>query len=154
MKAVEWINLNKARENGGEVSLQGTALRIYWHLIRQRTPTGIRDIQRALRLSSPSLVRHHLDHLEQAGLVQQTREGPVAVRNIRVGALEMFIGFGRLQLPRQIFYAAFFSTILIFFVIFGSRVLTMETVLLMGVLVFGLVSSIYEAWRTWRSAPW
>lgn len=134
--------------------LRGNTLRIYWYLLRQRTPAGIRDIQRALKLSSPSLVRHHLDHLEQTGLVKQTREGLVAVRNIRVDALEMFIGFGRLQLPRQIFYVAFFSTILIYFAIFGSHVLNIESVLLIGVLVFGLASSAYETWRTWRSAPW
>lgn len=146
--------MEKDGEGSVELSLQGTALRIYWHLIRQRTSAGIREIQRALMLSSPSLVRHHIDRLEQAGFVQRTEEGFVAVRNIRVDALEMFIGVGRLQLPRQLFYVVFFATILILYAFLGSYVLTMESVLLIGVLVFGLASSIFEAWRTWRLAPW
>lgn len=135
-------------------SLQGNALRIYWYLLRSSSPSGIRSIQRALKLSSPSLVRHHLDRLEQDGLVQQTEEGYTPNRNVRVDALEMFIGLGRLQIPRQIFYLTFFTTLLIFYIVFAAKMISVESVLLIGALLFGLISSGYEVWRVWRSAPW
>jgi DNA-binding transcriptional ArsR family regulator len=127
-----------------KVSLKGNALRIYWYLLQQERPAGIRDVQRALHLSSPSLVRHHLNRLQSLGLVERAEDGVVAVRNVSVDALQSFISLGRLQLPRQVFYLTFFVTLLIYAALFVVRSLTTESILLLGALIFGLGSSAYE----------
>ncbi|WP_054856664.1 helix-turn-helix domain-containing protein [Vulcanisaeta sp. JCM 16159] len=49
--------------SGSKVSLSETALRIYLLLIREDKPMSIREIQRALGLSSPGQVYHHLERL-------------------------------------------------------------------------------------------
>jgi predicted DNA-binding transcriptional regulator len=55
--------------------LKGTSLDIYRLLLKTGKPLGIREVQRALNLSSPSVAQYHLVKLEQAGLLKrETRQ--------------------------------------------------------------------------------
>lgn len=51
--------------------LNGTTLKVYSFMVKKNKPLGIREIQKALSLSSPSLVQYHLDKLERAGYVKK-----------------------------------------------------------------------------------
>jgi predicted transcriptional regulator len=42
-------------------------------MLKTNKPYGIRDVQRALNLSSPSIAQYHMSKLEHAGLLK--REG-------------------------------------------------------------------------------
>src|SRR5690348_17904937 len=45
-----------------ESELKGLTLRVYWHLLKTKNETiGVRSIQRALGMSSPSVALHHLE---------------------------------------------------------------------------------------------
>ena len=50
--------------------LRGTTLRIYRYMYKQGKPVGLREIQRALGLSSASIPQYHINKLIAAGLVQ------------------------------------------------------------------------------------
>ncbi|HEX9612477.1 MAG TPA: hypothetical protein VGA05_02565, partial [Candidatus Bathyarchaeia archaeon] len=54
-----------------ESELKGLTLRIYWHILslNKKETIGIRSIQRALGLSSPSVASHHLEKLKTLGLL-------------------------------------------------------------------------------------
>ena len=53
--------------------LHGKALKIYWFLL-SKGESGIRDIQRNLDFSTPSLVHYQINKLVSLGLVQQNQE--------------------------------------------------------------------------------
>ena len=55
-----------------ESMLKGKTLKVYWYMLQQpNRSVGVREIQRALRFSSPSVALHHLEKLEDLGLVQK-----------------------------------------------------------------------------------
>jgi hypothetical protein len=65
---------------------------------------GIREIQRKLEFSSPTLAVYHLDKLENLKLVEKTEKGYILTKEIKVGALAQMIKFGGLLFPRYTFY--------------------------------------------------
>jgi len=71
-------------------------------------PVGVRELQRSLGLSSPSVAYHHLEKLDRLGLVEKDQYGSYSVkRNIDVSVLQAFMRVGKMLVPRFIFYAAF-----------------------------------------------
>ena len=51
--------------------LKGTSLKIYRHMLRNNRSLGLRELQRELSLSSPSVAQYHLSRLERAGLIRK-----------------------------------------------------------------------------------
>ncbi len=59
----------------------GTAFRIYMLLLNSKRPLGVREMQKAVGLKSPSTVKYHLDKLMREGLIKQLPDGKyVAVK--------------------------------------------------------------------------
>ena len=134
-----------------ESELRGTTLRIYWALFSRNKPMGVREAQRTLKLSSPSTALYHLDKLRRLGLVEKDSYGQyVVVEEVKVGTLRQFVRFGKLILPRYLFYAAFFWTALISYLaeswILGFGPNTTAVVLT----ACAVAATSYEAVRTWR----
>jgi hypothetical protein len=135
-----------------ESELKGKALQIYWHMLRQGSPVGTREVQRALGFSSPSIAHHHLDKLRSLGLVKQDNFGRYyLIERVDVGILQAFTKVGRLMLPRYFFYAFFFTTLLLAYIAVFSNALNIYALFAMstGALVFW-----YEAMRVWRRRPY
>ena len=97
--------------------LRGNTLRVYWALLRSDgSAMGVRELQRKLGFSSPTLASYHLRKLEELGLVTEDKGDYRIVKEIKVGVLEQFIKLGAFMLPRHVFYATLFTTLLAFFV--------------------------------------
>ena len=92
--------------------LKGNTLRVYLLLVQNQTATGIREVQKKLEFSSPTLAAYHLEKLENLGLIRKTSGGYVLVKEVKVGALSQVVKFGSLLLPRYVFYLALFATLL------------------------------------------
>jgi DNA-binding transcriptional ArsR family regulator len=90
-------------------NLKGTALEIYRYMLRTSKPMGIREIQRALKLSSPSVAQYHLAKLEQVGLVRKEMGDYVINRVV----LESCIKISRFLVPKYLFYVVLASVFLI-----------------------------------------
>ena len=100
-----------------EAELKGKTLLVYWYMIKQSGPVGIREIQRALKFSSPSIASHHLEKLISLGLVKKDEYSRYLLKEyLEVGILQSFTKIGRFMLPRYSFYASFFTTFLIAYV--------------------------------------
>jgi hypothetical protein len=97
-----------------ETLLKGKTLQVYWYVIRQPSKAvGIRQVQRALSFSSPSIAVHHLEKLQDLGLVRKTGTGEYVLQEeVKVGLLRYFTRMGRFLVPRYLFYSVFFSTML------------------------------------------
>ena len=138
-----------------ESELKGRTLHVYWHFLRYGSePIGVRELQRALGLSSPSVAFHHLEKLRRLGLLDKKVTGDyILVQTLKVGVLKQFIGLGRLMLPRYLFYAVLFTTMFLAYLILYSQSLSPHNVI---ALIFGFLSCLilwYETIRVYRQAP-
>ncbi|MHA1905387.1 MAG: ArsR family transcriptional regulator, partial [Candidatus Thorarchaeota archaeon] len=93
-----------------EAELRGNTLRVYWYMIQQSVPVGVREIQRALGMSSPSVASHHLSKLLDLELIDKRFDNSYELKRIiKVGVLRNFVGYRGVLLPRYAFVAFFFT---------------------------------------------
>lgn len=143
----------RSRELELESELRGRTLRVYFELLSVKGSIGPRELQRKLRLSSPSLAAYHLDKLTEMGLVRRERGEYTVEEVVQVGVLKQFIWVGRRPLPRHMFYAAFFTTALIMFLIVYPQPLTFGN---LAAWLFGgsaVALFWYETWRVYKARP-
>lgn len=90
--------------------LKENALRVYWLVLSSKDGVArVREVQRALKFSSPTLASYHLKKLEELGLVRNERGDYHLIKEVKVGILKQFIKFGAFMLPRYALYAAMFT---------------------------------------------
>jgi len=138
-----------------EYALRGKAWRIYWILLKTGRPMSVREVQRALHYSSPSVAQHHLEQLRELGLVSKQEVGGhySLVGEVKIGVLRHFVKLGRLLFPRYFFYAMFSTTFYVAFLATLVQSLTRENLF---IIIFGAVVSTifwYETVRVWRLRP-
>jgi len=78
-------------------------------MLRAKKPLGIREIQRALNLSSPSVAQYHLSKLEHIHLVRKEM-GDYVINKV---ILDSCIKISRFIIPRYLFYTVLAAIILI-----------------------------------------
>ena len=87
-----------------ETVLEGTTRKVFRYIYRQGKPVGIRDVQRALNMSSPSVASYHATKLLNAGLIRE-EEGGFTVDRV---VFENMVRVGRTAFPIQSAFATFF----------------------------------------------
>jgi hypothetical protein len=136
-----------------ESELKGKTLLVYMYLIKAGRETGVREIQRSLKFSSPSVASYHLGKLEEMGLIENHYGDYKLKREIKVGVLKSFVKVGGVMLPQYLFYAVLLTTMLLTFILttpFEPSKFYITT------LVMGLIPSVvfwYETAKIWRSKP-
>jgi len=138
-----------------ESELKGKTLLVYWHLLKSSgSNVGVREIQRSLKLSSPSVAAHHLEKLVTLGLVDKTRTGEYYLtQEVRVGLLRFFTRMGRFLVPRYLFYSVWFSTMLIAYLTLYGHDGSIHNLV---AVIFGTLISLVlwlETIRLWREKP-
>jgi len=137
-----------------ESELKGKTLLVYMYIIRVNQPSvGVREIQRALGFSSPSVSAYHLNKLKDLGLVESIRGDYSLIRMVKVGVLKQFVTFGGIMLPRYLFYAVLLTTMLVTYVLQFPMEPTRQNI---TTLIMGAVPAIilwYETIRIWRDRP-
>jgi hypothetical protein len=134
--------------------LKGRTMSVYALLLSQGE-MGVRDIQRALKLSSPSLALHHLTKLIELDLVRKDEHGIYSIsKTVRVGSLSLFIKFGSTLLPRFLFLGTLSIAMLILYVIFflvwppkGNDLMFIALSLIVIIIV------LYESRQIWILKP-
>lgn len=147
--------MNAEDETKLDYALRGKAWKVYWLLLKNGHPMSVREVQRALRFSSPSVANHHLEQLRELGLVEKQDVGGhySLVTQVKIGVLRHFVKLGKLLFPRYFFYAVFSTTLLVTYLLFLMQGLTRENLFILS---FGtIVSAIfwYEAARVWSLRP-
>lgn len=138
-----------------ESELKGKTLLVYWYLLQQSTHTvGIREVQRALGFSSPSIAVHHLEKLQDLGLVRKRATGEyVLEEEVKVGILRFFTRMGRFLVPRYLFYSVLFLTMFIAYLILCA---INQLAPNLYALIFGFAANVilwFETFRLWRAKP-
>jgi len=138
-----------------EYALRGKAWKVYWFLLKSGRPLSVREVQRALHFSSPSVANHHLEQLRELGLVEKQDIGGhyFLINEVKIGVLRHFVKLGKLLFPRFFFYAVFSTTFYMIYISFLMQGFTRENLF---ILLFGaIVSAVfwYEAIRVWSLRP-
>jgi DNA-binding transcriptional ArsR family regulator len=138
-----------------EYALRGKAWKVYWFLLKNGNPVSVREVQRSLRFSSPSIAYHHLEQLRELGLVQKQEVGGhyVLVSEVKIGVLRHYVKLGKLLFPRYFFYAVFSTVFYVAFLLFLLQGFTRENLF---IITFGaIVCAVfwYEAYRVWNMRP-
>ncbi len=138
-----------------EYALRGKAWKVYWLLLKTGRPMSVREVQRELNFSSPSVASHHLEQLRELGLVQKHHSNGnySLIGEVKIGVLRHFVKLGRLLFPRYFFYAVFSTASYVTYLLLLRHTCVQENVF---VIVFGAVVSVifwYEALRIWSQRP-
>jgi DNA-binding transcriptional ArsR family regulator len=137
-----------------ESELKGKTLLVYLHLLKQsQSSVGVREVQRALSFSSPSVAAYHLNKLQELGLVESDRGDYRVTREIKIGVLRHFVTLGGVMLPRFLFYAVLMTTMLVTYVLQFPMNLSRQNV---TTLLMGAVPALilwYETIRIWKQKP-
>ncbi len=129
-----------------ERALKGTTLEVYRLLLKKNKPVGVREVQRALNLSSPSVATYHLSKLEDMGLLKKESSGYMVNKFL----LEYSVKVSRFLIPRFLFYAIFsFAVLMIELTLMRPAMLTREYIFsVVATSIFFVVFS-YETAKTW-----
>jgi len=134
-------------------SLKGNTLRVYWTLLKSETGImGVREVQRALKFSSPTLAAYHLRKLEELGLVKNERGDYRLIKEVKVGVLQEFMRLGAVMLPRYTLYATMFTALLAFYLLQFKEISFYSV----SALIFVLLPTAifwYETLRVWQQRP-
>jgi DNA-binding transcriptional ArsR family regulator len=125
--------------------LRGNTAKVYRYAIKIGKPIGAREVQRALKLSSPRLASYHLEKLEEAGLLRQTPDGFIVDKLL----LQNFVRLRRLLIPRYFVYFMIFATASGFqLILFRPSMLTREYLFATIMLLVAVACFAYETVAT------
>ena len=84
-----------------DYALRGKTLTVYLYLLKHGKAIGVREIQKELGFSSPSVAFHHLDKLVDLSLVEKDQyDRYVLTKKVDTGILHSFVSVAGLTLPR------------------------------------------------------
>lgn len=137
-----------------DADLKGNTLRVYVYAVRNRR-VGVREVQRALRMSNPSLALYHLNKLKELGLVTEDNGEYEVTNEVKVDVMRDFLRIGTTLVPRFVFYAVFLTVLTAYFGYTAYPLFSEVTILLwlVGLAALSALLFWYEAIRAWRSAP-
>ncbi len=125
---------------------RGTTLELYRFLLKNNNSVGIREIQRRLNLSSPSLVTYHLTKLEDAGLIRKEK-GKYQLNKV---ILDYSVRIRRFLIPRFLFYTVFaFVALMVQLTYLKPSTTTSNYFFSTIIIVACTVFFIYETVKTW-----
>ncbi len=128
--------------------IRGNTLRVYLHLVKNG-PCELRDVQRGVGLSSPSLASYHLGKLIASGYAKQDELGRyLATNESSTQILEGYSKVGTAIVPQLFFFAVLFTILTVF---------SYETLYSVGFATYLVAVSAamlaalwYETFRLWR----
>lgn len=142
-----------------EVLLEGKTLQIYWYIFTH-SKAGIREIQKALNISSSGTVSYQISKLQDAGILSKDEtEGKYYIKEeVRRGILKFYLRIGNRVIPRislyLIIYILGFILYLIFAFISGDEFITDPmSILLLFFLIFGTIILIFQSIKVWKIKP-
>jgi hypothetical protein len=138
----------------GPADIRGNTLRVYVYLLRSGT-SELREVQRALGFSTPSLASYHLGRLVDAGYATQDEHGRyMVVQGASNTILEGYTKLGGFVVPQLLFFSVLFSIVIGFFAVMALSYPAYVPPLIAASVAM-VVAFWYETARVWRRlASW
>jgi hypothetical protein len=137
-----------------DAELKGNTLRVYVYALK-KGKVGVREVQRALLMSNPSLAQYHLNKLKDLGLVSENNGEYEVIGEVKVDVMRDFLRLGTLIVPRFVFYAVIFTVFAVYLAYVGYPYFRIVPVVEWFSVILAVAAATfwYEAVRAWRSAP-
>ena len=132
-------NENNLDQNEIIKNLHGRTLMIYFVLLNKKS-IGVRDLQRQLELSSPSVAKYHLEKLVNLNLVENRNGVYHLDKKADLPVLTSWVLLGKTLLPKAIFAAIFFTLLFIGYLTFIYSYWNKDSLF---VIIFGIAVMIY-----------
>ena len=138
-----------------ELRLKGKSWAVYWFALGKGGPVTVREVQRSLGFSSPSIAQHHLEVLKDLGLLDREQGSTTysVKRRATVGPLRDFVFIVGRPIPRFLFYSCFLTVMYVAYVAFFMRSFTREAILFLAFGAFALAFCWYEVYRAFKTLP-
>ena len=120
-------------------NLNGRTLMVYFVLLNKKF-IGVRDLQRQLELSSPSVAKYHLEKLVNLNLVENRNGIYHLERKADLPLLTSWVLVGKKLIPRVIFAAVFFTFLFIGYIFFVYTYWNKDS---LYVILFGITIIVY-----------
>ena len=152
------INAKNLNVNQEKI-LHGKALQIYWYILTHKR-AGLRELQKALKLSSTGTVSYQLNKLLKAGIIlKKEKDGKYYVKEgVKKGMFGFFFRLGPFMIPRFSLYLIInilgFVGFAFFAGIYGDMFITNPGSLFsLFFLIFSTTVYIYESIKLWERKP-
>jgi hypothetical protein len=134
--------------------LKGNTLKVYVYVLKNGD-VGVRQVQRALRLSNPSLAQYHLNKLKDMGLVKEEGGTYEICAEVKVDALRGLLRIGTFLVPRFVFYAVLFTLLGTYFIVASIPYVQGYPLIILfyGLVIFASAAFWFESFHAWKSAP-
>lgn len=117
-------------------------------MLKKKKAVGIREIQRDLNFSSPSVANYHIEKLAGLNLVGQDEYGRYYLsQKAQVSVLESFVNIGGRTIPRMSFFAAFFTTLLVAYAALNVESINIHA---LGFAIAAAGAFWFETVRSWK----
>ena len=136
-----------------ESQLRGNTLRVYWYVLSQNEPVGVREVQRAMGMSSPSVASHHLTKLAALELIEKLQDNSYEVKRfVKVGVLRNFMEFRGRFLPRYVFVAFFFTAYTVAYTVLSTQTWPgiFDRYIALAAGIAAALFAWYESYRLWK----
>lgn len=142
-----------------ELLLEGKTLQIYWYIFTHSL-AGIREIQKALDISSSGTVSYQINKLIDAGLIlRDDAVGKYYIKEeIKNGIFKFYIRIRNGVIPRVSLYLIIYIFGFVFYLFFvfirGTLIFKDPiSILLLFFLIFGTVILILQTIKIWKIKP-
>jgi len=149
----------KSLESEKDKILQGKTLRVYWYILTHRR-AGVREIQKALKFSSPGTASYQIKKLSNAGIISKDNKTDkyFVNKDFKKGVFGFYVRIGFLMIPRFSLYLSINILGFIGFIFFASTygdtfITNPGSILLLIFLIFGTAVFIYESIKLWKRNP-
>ncbi|UCH57576.1 MAG: helix-turn-helix transcriptional regulator [Candidatus Bathyarchaeota archaeon] len=135
----------------GYKQVYGRTWDVYLCILTSSSPIGVREIWRALSLSSPSLAQYHVNKLLELRLIEATPDGKYMTNDEeRLEALRSFLTLRGMLIPRMVVYAALLSGVLVSYVLFWPWRGDFRDLMTLSVTLFSIAAFLFEAVKQYR----
>ena len=135
--------------------LEGNTLSVYAFIVRANVPVGLREITRGVDLSSYSVTYHHLQKLEDMGLIEKNSYGQYSLKEKAI--VDGYMWVGKNLVPRLMFYSFFFiglftveTSIILFDSIIRGMAIDARFLFLMGTTLVAILLFFIEGLVLYR----
>ena len=135
----------------GSKQIYGKTWDVYLCILTSSAPIGVREIWRALGLSSPSLAQYHVNKLVELKLIENTVDGKYVTNDEeRLETLRSFLMLRGMLIPRMVVYAALLSGVLVSYILFWPWRGDFRDLVTVSVTLFSIAAFLFEAVKQYR----
>ena len=132
--------------------LTGTTWNVYLFILTSGRPQGVREVWRALELSTPSLAQYHINKILEMKLIEANLEGKYqASEREQIGVLRGFVKMRGRLVPRLIFYSALLGGILFAYLLLWPFRWDFRDLIVLFVTVLSIIAFSFEAYNQYKS---